>query len=820
MSKDIAKLRKTIRQVSEALGKHKVRAFKGGGSSQGYYDHAERKGLGDTDPFDIDIEPPEKTKKKKSVKVSKAFLDLDEIDNSPQEVHTPDEPKKLRESGDNSGVTWPQGYIFLMSDIRGQNSLMPYKGASKDFYVQGRKTRTVQTTVDRLSSPDIIWREDDPYLYKVDLSQSLPIQVVGGPSETNVGKKFALHSQVGRNLAKDSYTSKPPSGGGYSYGDADDVHAQLKEKIGSGGNVDSKTDAAKTNLGDNAEGDISFVLAALHKRKEQSLKIQFPNDAFENTYLTLRGVDGKQNTSKKVAWSLDKDKITFTFENAQFNTVKEVYDSKNNIVTKVELVDTGKTVPGPDTPTPTQDIEVTLQGAGEVDLSSIAWKTVAKPPTITILFEASEPLPTAKDEDKNNVVKKDKKPNVYKGPLANVWRSKIKGKKTLDRDMKDTAMDVGSYRFAGRPWKNGIKNIIILTSDSKPPSTATNNIVRYELDGVKIANPKFAGKVGNMKKPSARNYTIASRWLIKNGYLSFTKLDPVANRNSLKALQARTWDGQTVGVTRGKGRRIDRLKKKIKKRGEVSEGIEDIDFDSISTQPPSNLDKTGKAALVGINSDDTYDSKSDNIDQDYETDVDISTDINVPVDADVKSRVLKISAATGIKPEAIYGIERTESSGDPSGFAFNDQVFRKWLETKEEAALADDINISNAKIAARYGNNAKATFKKAYQINPEAAIKAGAWGWYQVLGETSLKLYGNDPDTFISAFKSNPMKHSINSFIAWVKDSGSSFVNAINNDDHRAWVKMYYGPRAFDQGQNGDKYVERYVTAKNQWANV
>ena len=822
MSKDNSKLRAAIRKINEDLGKHRVKHFKGGGASQGNYVHAERKGLGDTDPFDIDVVPKEKTKKKKSVKVSKAFLDLDEIDNKPQEVYTEEEPKKLRESGDDVGTAWNKGYIFPMAEIRGPNSLVPYKGTSKDFYVQGRKTNTVRDTVNRLSSPDIIWREGDPYLYRVDLSQSLPIQVVGGPSEKNVGKKFALHSQVGRNLAKDRYSSKPPDGE-YSYGDADDVHAQLKEKISSGGQVDNKVDTAKTNPDRNAKGAVSFVLANLHERKEQSLKIQFPNDTFENTYLTLGGVDGKPSMGKKREWSVDKDKIIFTFENAKFDTIEKDYDSKDNIVTKVELVDTGKTVPGPDGPTPIQDIEVTLQGAGEVDLSSIAWKAKATPPTLTILFEASKPLPAVKDEDKNNVVNKDKKQNVYKGRRANVWKSKIKGNKALDKDMKDTAMDVGSYRFAGRPWKNGIKNIIILTSDSKPPSTATNNIVRYVLDGVKIANPKFAGKVGNMKKPSARNYVAASRWLIKNGYLSFTKLDPVANRNSLKALQTRELgpSGQVAIIPKGKDRRLKRQQARKDRRGLQSEGVEDIDFDNISKPAAFFLDKSGDPVALGPDDEETFNFKSDDTDQSDKTEIDINTDINIPIDADVKSRVLKISAATGIKQEAIYGIEMTESSGRVNGLAFNDQIFRAELKTSEEHELADDIGIKKtSRPSPRYESNAKSTFNKAYEINPEAAIKASAWGLYQVLGRTSLPVYGNNPDAFLAAFKSNPMEHSVRSFIAWVKDRGSGFINAINNDKHRTWIKMYYGPKAFEPGVGGVNYVERYVRAKNRWSRI
>ena len=572
-------------------------------------------------------------------------------------------------------------------------------------------------------------------------------------------------------------------------------------------------------------GAASIEIAPLaQSRKEQILIITLAKGTGEHVTVEPPKGGAHAGTGQSLTWSgAYTDKFLLELQDAKF-TPGPFMNRVGEVIINAEIKSPVKksfAADSKDVLTWGQTIAVNLHGPGKYTIYQDEKNTGD---SISIVFTANEAVPKV---DKEVVPRVDKKiakasqTNIYTGPPANVWRSKITGKKTLDKDMNNLANTLSRVRLTGKPWKKGIKNITIITSDSKPPSTATKNIVRYEFDGIKIANPKFPGIVGNTKKPIALHYVIASRWLIKRGYLSFADLKAIANKDKYKALQENDdLPGRINVVTRGQDRRLKRRAKRRDRNGELSEGIEDIDFGEIG-KGYTSLDNTGKTVALGTTGDDPYASSdnatNDELRQDGETEIDIDTDTNVDIDADVKSRVLKISAATGIKPEAIYGIERTESSGNPSGFAFNDQIFRRYLETEEEIDLANQIKISNAKIAPRYGNNAKVTFEKAYQINPEAAVKAGAWGWYQVLGETSLKLYGNDPDTFISAFKSNPMEHSINSFIAWVKDRGSSFVNVINNDDHRAWVKMYYGPRAFDPGQSGDKYVDRYIKAKNQW---
>jgi hypothetical protein len=185
------------------------------------------------------------------------------------------------------------------------------------------------------------------------------------------------------------------------------------------------------------------------------------------------------------------------------------------------------------------------------------------------------------------------------------------------------------------------------------------------------------------------------------------------------------------------------------------------------------------------------------------------------IDTDVVSRVNYVSKTTGVKPAAIYGIEQAESASDPSAMAFNGHAFRRNLDTQEEIDLANQAGFV-AKENSYYGTNAKKQFKIAYKINPVAAIKGAAWGRYQVLGETSLSLYGNSPKRFLSAFYGNPVDHSTRSLIAWIDAAGGKFVDAINSGKDVKWIKMYYGPAAF-KSKRGEDYLKRYRSGKSKW---
>ena len=229
---------------------------------------------------------------------------------------------------------------------------------------------------------------------------------------------------------------------------------------------------------------------------------------------------------------------------------------------------------------------------------------------------------------------------------------------------------------------------------------------------------------------------------------------------------------------------------------------------------------TGEVEDTGI-IDDTGDTSVPPLEDEEEVDVDDidfkpSVD-DITVEDSVETRVNYISRRTGVIPEAIYGIEQAESASDPSAMAFNGQVFRNYLDTPEEQKLAEEANFKKSPaLDPYYGKKASQKFDIAYKINPVAAVKGAAWGRYQVLGETSIGLYGNDPEKFLEAFFKNPVEHSTRSLIEWINNAGGQFIDAINTGDDIAWIKMYYGPKAFS-GAKGKDYLKRYRSAKKIW---
>jgi len=587
----------------------------------------------------------------------------------------------------------------------------------------------------------------------------------------------------------------------------DDGHTQLKAALVSAGSQEKRPKSKKITTKNPEdewvqEGDVKIDVSPVRDKREQIVSIVFPTGTGKE--VTLQHVKGAVEKGSHIWEGTYTNSLLLELEDAKFDPIAdEAGDQAAHVVKRVDINKAFKKSSFEDDPKVLswfQTITIKLNGPGKY---AIHWDKKASDDTISIIFQSNKILPDIQTGDK------DKSQKVYKGSSANVWRVKVAGKKRLDKDMKGVSAALGAVRLGGRPWKRGVKNIKIITSDSKPPSTATNNIIRYEFDGIEIPNPKFAGKFGNRKRAIPIHYVAASRWLIINDYLSFNKLVPVKNskRYKPKTLKEAIQDLDVGGIGGSST------------AGDVSggtSGIESLSFrsDGVTATSPEHSTTTDTTDSTTTDTTDDFDS------DDYDKKL---SDEPIDIDTDIKTRALKISAATGIKPEAIYGIEMTESSGNPRGLAFNDQIFRRELNTKEEHDLADKLGIAKGKGASpRYRGNAAVTFEKAYQINPEAAIKAGAWGLYQVLGGTSLPLYGNDPETFLAAFNSNPMDHSVKSFIRWVKNRGNSFVNAINNDKHTAWVKMYYGPAAFSKQGAGKPggYVERYVTAKNKWSNA
>tara|TARA_Y100000034_G_scaffold136763_1_gene215535 strand:- start:4577 stop:6178 length:1602 start_codon:yes stop_codon:yes gene_type:complete len=183
------------------------------------------------------------------------------------------------------------------------------------------------------------------------------------------------------------------------------------------------------------------------------------------------------------------------------------------------------------------------------------------------------------------------------------------------------------------------------------------------------------------------------------------------------------------------------------------------------------------------------------------------------IESDDIERIDRLSSITGVPSSVIYAIESVESSHRPGVFAFNGHVFRDGLDTQQEQDLAEEAGFTMSQ-QNFYGSDAESAFSDAYLINPSAAIEGGAWGLYQVLGRSSLPLYGNDPELFMDSFRSDPVDHSEKSFIQWVADKGSYWVDDTVNMNTAEWVRGYYGVADRDYINKVEKHISDWNSSE------
>ena len=185
----------------------------------------------------------------------------------------------------------------------------------------------------------------------------------------------------------------------------------------------------------------------------------------------------------------------------------------------------------------------------------------------------------------------------------------------------------------------------------------------------------------------------------------------------------------------------------------------------------------------------------------------ISTGTSSSVAASAALRAEELGDLLGIDPAWIYAQEAKESSHIPNAMAFNGDNFIRFLgddEDKVEKALDASFKKSDQ---AFYGSNAGKAFAAAYEIDKIAAIKAGAWGLYQVLGDFSLGVYGNDPDEWTAAFKADPVQHSRRAFERWINEYGDEFKKAVNDGDYAYTTEKYFGTANSDY----EKFIRDHV---------
>jgi len=197
------------------------------------------------------------------------------------------------------------------------------------------------------------------------------------------------------------------------------------------------------------------------------------------------------------------------------------------------------------------------------------------------------------------------------------------------------------------------------------------------------------------------------------------------------------------------------------------------------------------------------------------------TDID-PTDVDVSlldsktspERIIYLAKETGLPPDFIYGIESKESNHKPGVMAWNTHHYRRHSGDKSFYPNKKSV----------YGSEARRMYKEAAAKNLSAAIKAGAWGLYQVLGSWSLPRYGNDPQKWMSKWKSDPAGHAADAFIDWAREYQKSvnwidLVNKGNAEDTIGSSHPYARATKFYYGALKTSYYTHVIEKARQWNN-
>ena len=153
--------------------------------------------------------------------------------------------------------------------------------------------------------------------------------------------------------------------------------------------------------------------------------------------------------------------------------------------------------------------------------------------------------------------------------------------------------------------------------------------------------------------------------------------------------------------------------------------------------------------------------------------------------------VKKMSSATGLPADFVYGLQATESTGNPRAMALNGHLVlskysyaraipkysdaagkKAWQEVKKnwrsEGIIADSYYDVHKKSKTGRGSDSE-IFQKMYKHSPELAVTNAALGYYQVLGHHILPKYNFNAERLISAFDDDPVEFSHDAFIIWVK---------------------------------------------------
>lgn len=168
----------------------------------------------------------------------------------------------------------------------------------------------------------------------------------------------------------------------------------------------------------------------------------------------------------------------------------------------------------------------------------------------------------------------------------------------------------------------------------------------------------------------------------------------------------------------------------------------------------------------------------------------------------------------GVEPAVIRAVDEVESRGD--GFEdgrvkilFERHKFHQFTRGKYDASHPD---ISNEE-AGGYGRGSQyARFSRAFELDPEAAMKSASWGRYQIMGFNFKAAGFNTVGEFVDAMKVSEDEH-LKAFVKVIKTWG--LAPELRMKDWAAFASQYNGP-AYRKNKYDTKMAVAYEKFKRE----
>lgn len=154
-----------------------------------------------------------------------------------------------------------------------------------------------------------------------------------------------------------------------------------------------------------------------------------------------------------------------------------------------------------------------------------------------------------------------------------------------------------------------------------------------------------------------------------------------------------------------------------------------------------------------------------------------------------------LAAQIGIPVPVLRAIRAVESSGSASAIRFEPHVF-----LRARSDLADRVPYTpgpNGPSLTRSETD-RAAFERAFQLDPEQAVRSTSWGAFQVMGGLLLRIVP-DPVQAVIFFRQDPVGMSDRLLAAWFETRPAAR-DAAATLDFDTFANAYNGPRARERG--------------------